>query len=461
MDQARDAASRLYRRLTQDSTHFEWIFYPPESRFFRENGLLFRDTDALEKLSNQLAKVQPFLADVSTDQSIRGTFNLLGRALKEDKGAELDLSTVFDRIAGALRGYLNGSATPLSWTEIMSGEDSKAEDKRVLMEIMPRIEYSTLAPGEDLMASIRKIGDDLHLADEGVTMRLTGAAVLSIDEVKSASIGAQMASLGSFLGVSLVMLIGLRSLWLVLSVQISLVLGLIFTAAFAALFLGSLNLISVAFSVMYIGIGADYAIYLSLRYRELAARSFSHPSALKRAVRHVGGSLEIGTLTTAIGFFCFIPTSYRGVAELGIISGAGMFISLFVTLAILPAFLVIRRPTRFLGPHAGHRAVARIAAKSPGVSASPFSWGPGLQRHHRRFSRRTAKVREFRQESAESAGPHGRVGPDFPGTAPGQPEVPLVPGRACQRPGRSPCAQGQAGSAAGCGQSADVERLRA
>ena len=354
VDQARDAASRLYRRLTKDSTHFEWIFYPPESRFFRENGLLFKDTDALEKLSNQLAKVQPFLADVSTDQSIRGTFNLLGRALKEDKGAELDLSTVFDRIAGALRGYLNGSATPLSWIEIMSGEDSKAEDKRVLMEIMPRIEYSSLAPGEDLMASIRKIGDDLHLADDGVTMRLTGAAVLSIDEVKSASIGAQMASLGSFLGVSLVMLIGLRSLWLVLSVQISLVLGLIFTAAFAALFLGSLNLISVAFSVMYIGIGADYAIYLSLRYRELAARSFSHPSALKRAVRHVGGSLEIGTLTTAIGFFCFIPTSYRGVAELGIISGAGMFISLFVTLALLPAFLVIRRPTRFLGPHAGH-----------------------------------------------------------------------------------------------------------
>ncbi len=105
---------------------------------------------------------------------------------------------------------------------------------------------------------------------------------------------------------------------------------------------------------MYIGIGADYAIYLSLRYRELAAHSESHRSALKRAVRHVGGSLEIGTLTTAIGFFCFIPTSYRGVAELGIISGAGMFISLFVTLAILPAFLGLRRPIRHLRPHEGH-----------------------------------------------------------------------------------------------------------
>lgn len=141
-----------------------------------------------------------------------------------------------------------------------------------------------------------------------------------------------------------------------MATQISLILGLIFTAAFAAFFLGELNLISVGFSVMYIGIGADYAIYLCLRYRELAAHSVNHRSALKRTVRHVGGSLEIGTLTTAIGFFCFIPTSYRGVAELGIISGAGMFISLFVTLGILPAFLVLYRPVRFLGHHdAGHK----------------------------------------------------------------------------------------------------------
>ncbi|QJD28578.1 MMPL family transporter [Methylococcus geothermalis] len=353
-DQARDAAARLYHRLREDSVHFEWVFYPPESGFFRENGLLFDDAADLEKLSDHLAKVQPFLAEVSADRSLRGVFSLLERALRTGEDKDIDFATVFDRIASALRGYLDGSGTPLSWIELMAGEDAKPADRRVLLEVMPRIEYSSLAPGENLMATIRQTGKALRLEESGVLMRLTGAAALSVDELKSASIGAQMASLGSFLGVSLVMLIGLRSLWLVLAVQIGLVLGLIFTAAFAAVALGQLNLISVAFSVMYIGIGADYAIYLSLRYRELACRSHSHRSALKRAVRHVGGSLEIGTLTTAIGFFCFVPTSYRGVAELGIISGAGMFISLLVTLAILPAFLGLRRPSRYLGPHAGH-----------------------------------------------------------------------------------------------------------
>ncbi|MDF9392376.1 MULTISPECIES: MMPL family transporter [Methylococcus] len=353
-DQAQDAAAKLYYRLREDSAQFEWVFYPPESRFFRDNGLLFKDVADLEKLSDHLAKVQPFIAEVSADRSLRGVFSLLERALSTGEDKDIDFATVFDRIASALRGQLDGSGTPLSWSDLMAGEDAKPADRRALLEVMPRIEYNSLAPGENLMAAIRRTGKELDLDESGVTMRLTGAAALSVAELKSASIGAQMASLGSFLGVSLVMLIGLRSLWLVLAVQIGLVLGLIFTAAFAAVAIGQLNLISVAFAVMYIGIGADYAIYLSLRYRELACRSHSHRSALKRAVRHVGGSLEIGTLTTAVGFFCFVPTSYRGVAELGIISGAGMFISLLVTLAILPAFLGLRRPCPYLGPHAGH-----------------------------------------------------------------------------------------------------------
>lgn len=354
-DQARDAARQIYGKL-KNNAQIEWIFYPPEDPYFRENGLLYEDTAAIEDLSNRLATMQPFISEVANDPGLRGMFSLFSRAIKEGKTDELDFSSIYGNIATVLRGYLDGTGQPLSWTEVMAGKQSKPSEKRVIMEVMPKIEYSTLTPGEELIASIRQSGKDLHLAENGVLMRISGSAALSVDELKSASVGAQMASLGSFLGVSLVMLVGLRSLWLVLAVQIGLVLGLIFTAAFAALSLGQLNLISVAFSVMYIGIGADYAIYLCLRYRELTSHSADHRSALKRAVRHVGGSLEIGTLTTAIGFFCFVPTSYRGVAELGIISGAGMFISLIVTLAILPAFLGLKRPCRYRGSHLEHPA---------------------------------------------------------------------------------------------------------
>jgi hypothetical protein len=163
------------------------------------------------------------------------------------------------------------------------------------------------------------------------------------------------------------MIIGLRSGWLVLATLSALVLGLIFTAFFATVAIGELNLISVAFAVMYIGLGADYAIYLCLRYKELAADNSDHRAALSQAVRHVGGSLGLCTLTTSIGFFAFVPTSYRGVAELGIISGAGMFISLFVTLVILPTILTLRRPSQ--------RRVAgvRMPAAVQSILAAPLT----------------------------------------------------------------------------------------
>lgn len=345
-DQARNAADRLAARLGEDHEHFEWVFYPPATPFFRQHALMFLGLDALEVRTERLAQAQPFLADISQDPTLSGTFHLLRRALTQDRPSEIDLGSLFVALAGTLDDALMGLDRPLSWSQQMSGVRSD-KDRQVLMEVMPRVEYSSLAPGEAMVAAIRGAGDALGFAKEGIQLRITGAAALSIDELKSASLGAQMASFGSFAGVALVMLVGLRSLWLVFAVQMGLILGLIFTAFFAAIALGQLNLISVAFSVMYIGIGADYAIYLCLRYRELSGSSRHHRAALKRAVRHVGGSLEIGTLTTAIGFFCFIPTSYRGVAELGIISGAGMFISLFITLLVLPAFLCLRRPKAF------------------------------------------------------------------------------------------------------------------
>ena len=361
-DQTRDAAAQLSRRLSEDTRHFEWVFFPQESTFFRESGLALRGPPRPgEPCPAVSRRCNPFCRRCPPIPACGGSSPCCTRAMKEDKAGELELGNVFGSIAGAIRGYLHGSSAHLSWIELMSGKKTEPQDRRVLIEVMPRVEFDSMIPGQDLKDAIGHAAAALNLERNGVTIRLTGEGALSLDELRSASIGAQIASVGSFIGVSLVMLIGLRSVWLVVTVQIALVLGLIFTAAFAALALGELNLISVAFSVMYIGIGADYAIYLCLRYRELARTSLRHRGALKKAVRHVAGSLEIGTLTTAIGFFCFVPTSYAGVAELGIISGVGMFISLFVTLAILPAMLSLRRPVRYQGRHFRPRPLPRFA----------------------------------------------------------------------------------------------------
>jgi hypothetical protein len=118
--------------------------------------------------------------------------------------------------------------------------------------------------------------------------------------------------------------------------------GLIWTAGFTAAAIGHLNMISVCFAVLFIGLGVDFGIHLCIRYRELLASGLEHPDALRETARDVGSSIFLCAITTAIGFFAFVPTDFVGVAELGLISGTGMFISLFCTLTLLPALLSLR-----------------------------------------------------------------------------------------------------------------------
>jgi hopanoid biosynthesis associated RND transporter like protein HpnN len=126
---------------------------------------------------------------------------------------------------------------------------------------------------------------------------------------------------------------------MVLSILVTLVVGLIWTAAFTAAAIGHLNLISVCFAVLFIGLGVDFGIHLCIRYREFLASGREHAVALAETARDVGSSIFLCAMTTAIGFFAFVPTEFVGVAELGLISGVGMFISLFCTLTLLPALL--------------------------------------------------------------------------------------------------------------------------
>jgi len=132
--------------------------------------------------------------------------------------------------------------------------------------------------------------------------------------------------------------------------------GLVWTAGFAAAAVGDLSLVSLSVGVLFIGLGVDFAIHLGMAYLEglRSAVEGDRPpdpnlAAIEYAVEQVGGSFVICTITTAIGFYVFIPTDNVGVAELGLIAGSGMIVNLFLTMTLFPALLA--RPLR-LDPEA-------------------------------------------------------------------------------------------------------------
>ena len=350
-DQAGDAAALLYEHLQPEQALFEFVYYPNALALFRESGLLYLDTKELQDLSDNLAEVQPFLARLARDPSLRGLLEVLADALDaRADGEQVELDPVLTRINAAIEALQDGRPYRLSWQELMSGDKpdeaglpgagAGQSTYREFILMQPKLDYGGFFPATPAIDKIHQVYEDLDVASSpGAQIRLTGATVLAHEEMLSVMKGTKTAAVLALALVTLILLVGLGSVKLALVTVISLVTGLLFTAAFATLTVGELNLISVAFAVLYIGLGVDFAIHYCLRYREHLIGGEDRQRALEKTSVNIGGSLFLCAVSTAIGFFAFIPTDYTGVAELGWISGFGMFISFVVTLTVIPALL--------------------------------------------------------------------------------------------------------------------------
>jgi predicted RND superfamily exporter protein len=103
-------------------------------------------------------------------------------------------------------------------------------------------------------------------------------------------------------------------------------------------------LISVAFFALFAGIGVDFGLQFSVRYRNERYESGDLRSALLSAARKSGAPLALAAAATAVGFASFVPTAYRGLAELGKIAASGMIIAFLTSITLLPALLWLLKP---------------------------------------------------------------------------------------------------------------------
>jgi len=345
-EQARGAAKQLARALQKQPQLFSSVYLPRANTFMERHALLYQSMDELEQTASDLATMQPFLGRLTDEMSLPGLFLMLSDAIDaQGTSAAVDITPIVKPVTASIDAVIAHKRAPLSWQELMQGDSSAKnipKQRQQFILLQPRMDYSSFLAAKPAMQAVRNAAASLQLdADHGVSVRLTGSAALSHDELVSVSTGAGTAALLALLLVALVLTIGMGSFRFVAATLTCLIAGLILTAAFAALAIGHLNLISVAFAVLYIGLGVDYAIHLCLRCREIEETGQPTAAALRLASRDVGASLFLCAVTTAVGFYCFVPTDYTGVSELGIISGSGMFISLVVTLTLLPAILCV------------------------------------------------------------------------------------------------------------------------
>src|SRR5882672_9452880 len=121
--------------------------------------------------------------------------------------------------------------------------------------------------------------------------------------------------------------------------------------------IGTFNVISVAFIPLFVGIGVDFGIQYTVRYRAERHALGDLDQALTQAGKSMGPSLALAALATAACFYSFVPTDYSGLAELGLIAGTGMIIAFFLSGTMLPALLKLLKPK---GEHS-EVGIARLA----------------------------------------------------------------------------------------------------
>ncbi len=338
---ARRAALALSQRLRQHPDRFRNVYLPRADPFFQRNALLFMDLDALDRTMTRLIEMQPFLGRVLRDPSLRGLAAMLESGLEAvQAGRHLSLGPALEVLERAIRARLDGNGRPVSWQGMLLADPTGQAAARQLVVFQPRLDFSTLYPAEAALRSARALAQDVTpVPGERLRIRFTGEPAMADEEMRSVARGMGWAAAGSLAMVLAVLYAGLRSLRLTAAVLATLLVGLALTAGFATLAVGTLNMISVVFAVLYIGLGVDFGIHwtLALRERLLAGRAVI--PALGHVGHHLGPALTLCALTTAAGFFAFMPTDYRGVSELGLIAGCGMLIALFCTLSLLPALL--------------------------------------------------------------------------------------------------------------------------
>jgi hopanoid biosynthesis associated RND transporter like protein HpnN len=356
------AAHSLVRQLVEQPKLFKSVEDLSSSDFFARNALLFRPTADVQRLTGGLAGAGPIVDTLIGDPSLRGLTRALSMALVGVRyGASKldDLTRPLSMAADSLDQVLARRPAVFSWQEMMSGRRSTPSELRRFIEVHPVLDFSALEPGKASSDAIRRAAADLDLDGRyQARVRLTGPVPMGDEEFATVQEGATANAVGTVAVVLVILWLALKSGRIIAAVFLNLFVGLAITAALGIMMVHSLNMISVAFAVLFVGLGVDFGIQFSVRYR---AERHDRPdlrAALAEAAGKIGLPLTLAAAAVAAGFFSFLPTDYRGVSELGQIAGVGMLVAYATSITLLPALLAVFNPPgepeaigyRFLAP---------------------------------------------------------------------------------------------------------------
>jgi uncharacterized protein len=209
-------------------------------------------------------------------------------------------------------------------------------------------EKDSPSPFSNTTGRIRDHLKELEAKYPGAKIELTGEPALDTDQAAEADTDSMKAAM-----ITMALIIGLfffsyRTFLRPTFAILVLIMAVLWSLGFALVTVGHFNILSIAVIPMVLGIGIDFGIQILGRYEEELGHGRTVNEAVTAALQHTGVAIITGGSTTAAAFFTLCFNDFVGLAELGVIAGAGMIFCLTVNLVLLPAVFLLR--DRFRSP---------------------------------------------------------------------------------------------------------------
>lgn len=361
-DECETALDELSQRLSQEPQVFSKVFHRLDLPEFSHSTLYYLSEGDLRRLRDVLRVARPWLSALAGKQGLNG---LIPSLTSNDPALTVRQMTpalpFINRLLRGLVENLESRATSPYLSPMGEFQpDASALRGRTLRPGQTRF-YNTLPDGRTYMllcspadtsgtfsvdvktvARLRQLVAQLSSHHPEVRLVVSGEPVLNTDEMAGAQRDATRSGMWSLLLVAGLLRIAFRNNWEPVFLLLSLGLALAWSCAFAALSVQTLNLLTINFATILVGLGLTFGIHILYRYREQRAAGASPEAALQATIEKAGRDDLVGAATTAIAFWALHFTAFRSAAELGLITGTGVLFCYTAMITVVPSLLAWR-----------------------------------------------------------------------------------------------------------------------
>ena len=384
----RQFVERLGAKLDAETNVFHDVFYKGDLQMLGPKALLFVPESDLNDLSKTLKDFRPFISQFTRTTNLISLFKMVCaqfRTAKQEDNAEnqslVNALPALRRIISQATDSLRRPGTPPS-PGITALFDSTGEaDQQIYITFAKGRIYlvTAQAPNDDLntaaVVRLRQLVAETKIEVPGINVGLTGEPVLELDEMAQSQKDTAVATVVSLVLCAFIFIYGYQETGRPVKATLCLIVGLGYTLAFATLVVGHLNILTITFMPILIGLAIDYGVHLISRYEEELRHGKSEEAALTKAMVFTGQGIFTGGLTTAGGFLAMGLTNFKGIQEMGIICGGGLVVCLIPMLTMLPV-LLLRGRQNVVDHERGEPAIKR--ARIEGLWLQRPGWTVGV-----------------------------------------------------------------------------------